>query len=91
MGVNAKVRINEEWKEPAIVWNVIAARKGEKKTAAMKRLLSAVEVRIEQIALIAWAWLKQIDIAAVQNCCTVEPPRFSSREKVTIAIGRGKV
>lgn len=37
----------ESMKEPAIVWNVIAARKGEKKTAAMKRLLSAVEVRIE--------------------------------------------
>ena len=27
----------------AILWNVVAARKGEKKTAAMKRLLVAVE------------------------------------------------
>ena len=46
MGINARISINEEWNEPAILWNVVAARKGEKKTAAMKRLLSAVEVRI---------------------------------------------
>ena len=45
MGVNASIKINEEWSEPAILWNVIAARKGEKKTAAMKRLLYGVEVR----------------------------------------------
>jgi hypothetical protein len=44
MGVNARISINDEWSEPAILWNVVAARKGEKKTAAMKRLLSAVEV-----------------------------------------------
>lgn len=44
MGVNANITINEEWTEPAIVWNVVAARKGEKKTAAMKRILSGVEV-----------------------------------------------
>ena len=44
MGVNARININEEWSEPAILWNVVAARKGEKKTAAMKRLLKGVEV-----------------------------------------------
>lgn len=44
MGVNACIHINEEWSEPPILWNVIAARKGEKKTAAMKRILNAVEV-----------------------------------------------
>jgi len=44
MGINAVVRINPEWSEPAILWTVVAARKGEKKTAAKKRLLSAVEV-----------------------------------------------
>ncbi len=44
MGVNASLRINEEWCEPAILWTVVAARKGEKKTAALKRLLKAVEV-----------------------------------------------
>ncbi len=46
MGVNARVKINAEWSEPAILWNVVAARKGEKKTAAMKRLLNSVEVSI---------------------------------------------
>jgi hypothetical protein len=46
MGVNAEVRINDEWSEPSILWNVVAARKGEKKTAAMKRLLSSVEVSL---------------------------------------------
>jgi len=44
MGIKAVVRINPEWSEPAILWTVVAARKGEKKTAAKKRLLSAVEV-----------------------------------------------
>ena len=46
MGVNAEVKINDEWSEPSILWSVVAARKGEKKTAAMKRLLSSVEVRL---------------------------------------------
>lgn len=46
MGVNAEVKINDEWSEPSILWNVVAARKGEKKTAAMKRLLSSVEVSL---------------------------------------------
>jgi len=31
MGVNAHVKINPEWREPSIIWFVIAARKGEKK------------------------------------------------------------
>ena len=44
MGVNSTLRINEEWSEPAIIWTVVAARKGEKKTAALKRLIKAVEV-----------------------------------------------
>ena len=44
MGIKAKITINEEWTEPSILWNVVAARKGEKKTAAMKRILRGVEV-----------------------------------------------
>ena len=31
MGINARININDEWSEPAIMWNVVAARKGEKK------------------------------------------------------------
>ena len=44
MGVNAKMNVNQEWSEPAILWSVVAARKGEKKTAALKRLMNIVEV-----------------------------------------------
>lgn len=44
MGVNARICVNPEWSEPAILWTVVAARKGEKKTAVLKRLLSIVEV-----------------------------------------------
>jgi len=38
MGINAHVRVNPEWTEPAILWFVVAAMKGEKKTAALRRL-----------------------------------------------------
>ena len=44
MGVNARMCVNPEWSEPAILWTVVAARKEEKKTAALKRLVSIVEV-----------------------------------------------
>ena len=36
--------VNPEWSEPAILWTVVAARKGEKKTAALKKFVSIVEV-----------------------------------------------
>lgn len=48
MGINAHVRINQEWPEPAIIWFVIAARKGEKKTAALHRIRKPI-VEIEFI------------------------------------------
>ena len=38
MGMNALVRINAEWSELSIIWFVIAAKKGEKKTAALKQI-----------------------------------------------------
>ena len=43
MGTNAFVQINAEWLEPSIIWFVIAARKGEKKTAALKRIRKPIE------------------------------------------------
>ena len=43
MGANSRVQINDTWAEPAILWTVVVARKGEKKSAALKPLLSAVE------------------------------------------------
>ena len=44
MGVNANVRIGPEWEEPAILWTVVAARKGEKKSAAFGRISKPLEV-----------------------------------------------
>ena len=43
MGTNVFVRINAEWLEPSIIWFIIAARKGEKKTAALKRIRKPIE------------------------------------------------
>ena len=44
MGVNANVRIRPEWNEPAILWTVVAAGKGEKKSAAFGRISKPLEV-----------------------------------------------
>ena len=38
--------VNPKWSEPAILWSVVAARKSEKKTAALKRLLNIVEISL---------------------------------------------
>ena len=35
MGINARIAINQMWTEPAIVWFIVAANKGQKKTAAL--------------------------------------------------------
>ncbi len=43
MGTNATVQINPEWTEPSILWFVLAARKGERKTAALRRIRKPVE------------------------------------------------
>ena len=49
IGTNGHVRINSEWVEPAIIWFVIAARKGEKKTAALRRIRKPVEEIEERV------------------------------------------
>ena len=36
IGVNCHMRINRNWLEPAILWFIVAAKKGEKKTAAVR-------------------------------------------------------
>ena len=50
MGINAQVKVNPIWSEPAILWFIIAATKGQKKTAALKNPL----LKIEQNAIRAW-------------------------------------
>ena len=43
MGVNSRIRINQTWTEPSILWFVVAAKKGEKKTAALRVLRKPLE------------------------------------------------
>jgi len=43
LGTSAFIRINSEWKEPSIVWSILAAKKGEKKTAALRRVRKPIE------------------------------------------------
>ncbi len=49
MGVNASISINAEWKEPAIMWFIVGAKKGEKKTAALRRLKKPIEALERQL------------------------------------------
>lgn len=42
MGPKAVIKVHEEWKEPAILWSIIAACKGERKSPALKRIKDAV-------------------------------------------------
>lgn len=43
-GTNASIKINAEWFEPSIIWWLVtAARKGEKKTAALKCVRKPIE------------------------------------------------
>ena len=67
MGINARMYINPEWSEPAILWTVVAARKEEKKTAALKRLLNIVEVFKFAIAVSMLASDKLRDRQYVSN------------------------
>ena len=53
MGTNAFVNINPEWQEPSILWFIIAARKGEKKTAALKRIRKPIE-QLETEPKVEW-------------------------------------
>jgi hypothetical protein len=45
--MGAKLRINSTWYEPALLWTVVAARKGEKKSAAGSVFLDGIE-RLEK-------------------------------------------
>ena len=43
MGANTSIKINDSWSEPSVLWTLVVARKGEKKSAAIKPILNAVE------------------------------------------------
>ena len=58
MGTNAFVNINPEWQEPSILWFIIAARKREKKTAALKRIRKPIEELETELRL---EWQRNMD------------------------------
>ena len=43
MHIDSRMDISPSWSEPPIIWNIVAARKGEKKSAALRLLLKALE------------------------------------------------
>ena len=53
MGVNAHIAINTMWREPAILWFIIAANKGQKKTAALRILKKPLQ-EIEEMESNKW-------------------------------------
>ena len=53
MGINAHASINQMWNEPAIIWFIVAANKGQKKTAALRLLKKPLE-DIEEVEAQAW-------------------------------------
>ena len=51
VGINGTININDTWSEPAIMWFIVAANKGQKKTAALRLLkkpLLEIESELQQ-------------------------------------------
>ena len=49
MGPHTRVVINENWQEPLILWTVVLADKGQKKSPALNRLLEPIKTLEEQL------------------------------------------
>lgn len=49
MGPDARVKIKNDWREPPIVWNVVLADKGQKKSAALNRFMSRIQTMEEEL------------------------------------------
>ena len=70
MGINAHVKVNPIWYEPAILWFIIAANKGQKKTAALRLLKkSLLDIEQKEVKII---WLANQESA--KGCGT--PPQL---------------
>lgn len=46
---HTRVVINEDWQEPLILWNVVLADKGQKKSPALNRLLKPIQKLEEKL------------------------------------------
>ena len=49
IGPGARVLVNKDWKEPVIMWTVILADKGQKKSPALSRFLGPIKVLEEKM------------------------------------------
>ena len=71
IGVNGKVKVRDGWTEPSCFWVLVAARKGEKKTACANLLKGAVRKHIEE-DIIQREWTENGGDASGQN----KPPKL---------------
>ena len=53
MGPNTRVMINDQWNEPLILWNVVLAEKGQKKSPALNRFLQPIQKLEAQLTRMA--------------------------------------
>jgi hypothetical protein len=53
VGTKGRVQIHEEWVEPIIIWFIVAARKGEKKSPALRRITDPI-LRLQEEIQAAW-------------------------------------
>lgn len=89
MGTNAAIKINQEWSEPSIIWFVIAAKKGEKKTAALKQLRKPIE---DLQKMLYEEWVKDDSEEKVTHAPQLIVDHFSFEELHTIMCrNRGQI
>ena len=49
MGPNTRILVNEQWREPLILWTVVLAHKGQKKSPALNRFLKPIQELEEEM------------------------------------------
>lgn len=53
MGPDTRVIVNEHWREPLILWNVVLADKGQKKSPALNRFIKPIQHLEEEMRCVA--------------------------------------
>ena len=49
MGPNTRILVNEQWREPLILWTVVLADKGQKKSPALNRFVKPIQELEEEM------------------------------------------
>lgn len=49
MGPNTRILVNEQWREPLILWTVVLADKDQKKSPALNRFLKPIQELEEEM------------------------------------------